>query len=738
MMRWLRKNTKKILVVAGIFLMVGFLLPNFAGVGKRGQRDAVYGYVSDGLGEQSEIKYSQVRTADVELRALRILGIPEMLQKGVMSHLPSLGGDQKIGHGIDEMVCLMTRVLLFPDTQMNKRIRGGLYQNVAMWATDRQSLDALVDDINKITASDNNSAAFNYLVLAREANAAGIIATDRQINEVIMYWKAMWSSAGRPVSFAQVVTQSGLTERRLRWSIGKCLSILQYGQLVTRSLSLSEPELKNTIRDSLEIETVSGDFVTFPINLFLKKLAVPRQDDLEKHFEKYKTFAAYNITDQNEHGFGYKLDDRIEVEFLRVDLVAVSKLMEAEFKKLSAIERDEKKQEYWRMNMEEFRQRVSPTGESETDEPEFRDPPYDEIAAMVEIRLQQQHARQRGESLLLSGRDMITAGADRADFGKIANQLSNDSLKVTSEKTQFLSLEQARAYKEFSQTYRMRGKQPEQSLLQILFSCESLQEEGSRDRLDAEPILIDENIGPVLAFGQDGNPAAVYLLRVVAVDKARTPTSLADEGSFGQAENVTGEPTSGELYERVKKDYQNVQGYDLARQVAEQFAQDAQDDWKGSLAKLNEAYKEDPCQPFNPFREGNLVQTRANLSRWQEMMNNNPQSGSFWRPRIQKEQYKLQQAMVLAQERQREGASGPAVLGNPSDLSYMVLRDLSVTVPNEHEYLRHKPLMAEQLLLRKQGALVLAHFNPDNVVKRNGFERPKLDPQDEKPSKDEE
>ena len=77
--------------------------------------------------------------------------------------------------------------------------------------------------------------------------------------------------------------------------------------------------------------------------------------------------------------------------------------------------------------------------------------------------------------------------------------------------------------------------------------------------------------------------------------------------------------------------------------------------------------------------------------------------------------------MKLAQERGGDSAEGVAVLADEQLDHCMAIRNLSVTGPSMDEYLMQRPLVAEAALLRNHGVLTLAHYNPKNIEKRNGY-----------------
>jgi len=224
-----------------------------------------------------------------------------------------------------------------------------------------------------------------------------------------------------------------------------------------------------------------------------------------------------------------------------------------------------------------------------------------------------------------------------------------------------------------------------------------------------------------------GQGGAAYLVRIINVDKKREAESAKDDGSFGAVVNVPAENPDSSLVELIKQDWKNKQAFELTRKQAEEFAGKAGETgekWLTALQEANKSLRDDPNAPaaMDVLRENSLQQDRQMMTTYQQMAQNNPNMAEYISSMLSRQMQLLRKSMELAQERRQEGSSGLAVLAVEGDLNCSVFKDLQVTTPNQQEYQRMKPLVAQQLMSRNQGLLALAHYNPDNIEKRFGFE----------------
>ena len=758
--KWFRKNNKKLLAVFGVLLMVGFLIPSFTGMRSQGRFNGVAGYITDQNGQEVEIGLVQVQKRDVQLRVMRELGLNVLCQfdgqrSPLLCQLPTMGG-------VGPFPVIATSMLFFGDNQYALGVRNFLQGQAMNWAKDRQGYDRYLEYINELTASEAGRGSLYFLLLAKEAHRNGIYATDKQIDQVFEAYRQLIERRHiRPHNIQQVLRSSRMSETELKQAVGDYLAIVRYGDMVTRQLAVSEPQLRKKIRDQIEQKNVKGTYISFSADMFRDKTGEPSEDDLQKHFEKYKQFRPDEIDkEENPFGFGYLLPDRVQVEYLKVDLSEVEKIVTAEFAQLPAGKQEETLQQYWAAQKQQFR---VPLPESEIDPcdaqaPRYRDPAFDEVYGKVKQAWQQQQSREKGQVLLAQARETAqkqatamnskkknegnsdkpeeTTVEKRVDYEALAKKLSTDKIKIVFGKTEYISRQDLPQELLLGDTYKMRNETPQQSLLEILFACKPLHK-GTVSRLDVPPMQLYEDITSLMAFDYRNPAMLAYMMRIVGVDPEREAEGLADDGRAG---TISEKPLpESQLKTKVKDGWQNLQAYTKAKKQADKFAQNSEADWKKTFEETNIALK-DPCAPagMKPLREQTLETTRQHIEWLTQTARKYPEQSRRFLPQIAHNTTMLFKSMELAQEQRAEKekttanknkqpAATRAILELPSQLNCMVFKDLQVTSPNQGEYLRRKPLATDEILRETQPPLTLVHYNPDNILKRSQFRENKPD-----------
>jgi len=351
-LRWFRKNNKKILAIATAALAVAFLLPTFAG--RNQQRDfsgQVYGSMQDREGDRREITTGMLNLANRQLKALQMAGLSYWLQANFMD--PNLYNYRFPELGLFQLLFADNR-----ESQMNRRFlfeyaqQGGLARNP-------EQMEKVIQQINQLTGSEPGEAAIYFILLSEEARRMGLKTSENQIDDVIKQCMQI-RQQGAPIALPQQAMQAnGLTEKDFRSAVEKCLSILAYAHAQTSSQNVSEPQLKKLMLDMESREQVKGTFVSFNAYLFREQAGEPTEEQLQEQFEKYKNVLAGQTSETNPFGFGYRLENRVQTEMIRVDLKPVEQKLQMEFSALSAAERDQQLQKFWSENPSLFTREVT-------------------------------------------------------------------------------------------------------------------------------------------------------------------------------------------------------------------------------------------------------------------------------------------------------------------------------------------------------------------------------------------
>lgn len=721
LIRWFRKRNKQLLAVFGVLIMVGFLIPSLANLSQRGKIDQVIGSCAGELGKEIEISTNSLTMRLTLLKAMRGLGIDQVSlahsQYMILDKIFDLGAFPALG----------TYILFFNDPGFSQGLRQSLYSQASSWASDRQEYEQILVEIDELIDKSSDRGLLFFL-LAQEAHNAGIYATEEQVSAIIgMCRQFAAQGAIRASSMQAVKEQSGLAERQIRGAIGDYLSILRYCDMLTRSLAMSEPQLKKKIRDQVQLMSITGTYVQFDAGLFLDQVSEPSEADLQKIFEQHKSFTAGKADDDNPHGIGYLLADRLAVEYLKVDIDEAAKLVTQEFEKLSLGQQDEELERYLENNKEQFIIPVPPTEEGQVD---LSDPEYyvlDDIAERVKRLWIRDQAGQKAQKLLTQCRRLAQksgSAKEQSDYAAIAEQISSTSdLAVTYGKSEYLSLESARQFEDFDMAYRMIKSQRGKSLLEILFDSKPLRKRPG-GASEEPPLELNEDLTSVQAFDYGDKATTAYMMRIVSVDKEREAVSLDDDGRAGPLSQEPLTDGASGIRKQAIEDWKNLAAYELAVQQGRLLAKEGKGDWQGALKNANETFKQDPNQlgGSGPLVEKTLEEARGRVEQLQEMVRNNPNVASYAAGQIASNARLLRKSLELAQKADGEQESR-AVLELPMEFGCLVFSDLEAAPAHQSEYLRDKSVQARKIALANQGRLVLIHFNPDNIEKRMGFEK---------------
>ena len=734
-MRWFRKNTKKLMAGVVVVLMFAFVIPSVFFRGQRGRaRDITEGTFLDDAGQECQLTLRMLSDAAAELNVLTSLGLNQMT--------PWLANLDQFGR-VGQIPALVLRQLLFPANQSAGRNRLALHQMIADESSlDSQARSELDEGIERIVGlSSQRQAALYYLLLGNEASRAGIRATDEQISFLIAARQhpQVIEALGN-LSIPELCRRHGISEQTLEKVVGRFIAILRHGHLATKTLAASDAEIMKTVRDELGADNVTGSFVTIGAEFFNQDIAAPTEADLQEQFEAYKANSPGESTESNPHGFGYMLDDRVQLEYLKVDLVAAETVIAQEFAELTPQEQEEKIERFWATNKQLFRRPVSEPAGQATDQPQYIDPEYDQVAHHARDLWRQREARLRVEQLLNQAKRLsVKAAGSVADdqsvapqaavvsnYAELKSQLSNDALTVIHDKTEYLTPGRALRHQEFGSSYRMVSNNRLLSLLDTLFDCQPLHE-GAVSGLDDPPVEVNQDIGPVISVAADGRNVAAYLIRIIGADRQRQPESLADDGRAGPAgESAPSNSNESLLRDRAETDWRYVRAYDRALQYAHQFAGQANDDWQSNLDRANtdlSSQNKDAKSAGDPLGLETLesirtqaIQTAAQAASASTALDRRT------RQQLDAVQDILQQSAQLARRRAQTEAEGLAVLENPEDFSCLVFKELSVSVATEQQYQQRKALVALQLAEQNQCLMCLTHFDPVSIEKRNRFE----------------
>ena len=548
-------------------------------------------------------------------------------------------------------------------------------------------------------------------------------------------------------SYSQVVgaimSQSRITEERILATLGKLLAVLQYAHMTCSSEDVTTSQIMHTV--STEQESIDVGYVKFDSAAFTGKLDEPDEGKMAEQFDKYKDFFAGQVSDDNPYGFGYKLPDRVRLEYMAIKLDDVRTIV-------TPPTQDQMGDYYSRNKEQLFTEQVR----SDPNDPNSmteRIKGYAEVVDTIEKDLMKSKILARAESILQQARTITEAGledvndaeiaalgadefrkklGDSGDYEKAAGQLSQEhGIKVYTGLTGTLGPLELQT-DEHLRTLILRGYGGNPVMLrQIVFAVDEL-EASELGMFDAPKPRMYENIGPVrdwmTEYG-DASGTIMAVLRVVEAKKASAPESIDQSFSTSSFVLDPNEQQADEaiysVKEKVAEDVKKLAVMDTAKAKAEDFiAQAVKDGWQTALDNLNKNHKEQYEQDANdpdPFRMQNSPGLRRMSAADLDMLalhNQGNPAGAFYLRDSERNKQFVDQLYSLVPRDKTTSDALPMVVEFKPDMSYYAVKSISVKRLWKEDYEKAKVArLYDEDYIRSQ-SLGAVHFNPENILKR--------------------
>jgi hypothetical protein len=488
---------------------------------------------------------------------------------------------------------------------------------------------------------------------------------------------------------------------------------------------------------SWEEEAINVEFVKFDSAVFAKTQSEPSEKDLVAHFDKYKTFFAGDANDQNPYGFGYKLDDRVQLEYIAVELDDVSATVTPPTQ--------EEAEEFYQKNREEFAASV-PSDPNDPNSPQInRIKSYGEVASVILKSLLQDKIDSEAEKILQEARTLTEAGIEATDaelaeisseqfkqmagdYAAAAEQLSEKyKTKIYTGQTGLLSAPDILSDKYLGTLFlKGHGYNP-LILTRAVFAVDELAN-SELGPFDIPKPRLYENIGPA----KDLLGRIMVVVRVIDAEKASEPESVnqtfakdslkLDEDQEQPGENVYS------IRKIVAEDLKKLSAMDTAKNKAEEFIKlAAKNDWESATDKFNKLYKQPDTQSGKDANAFEL-QSFTNLQRASSMALETMVLQSAGNParrllvnKTKKENHLIFQLYSLIPQDSNTIDTLPLVMEFKPDMSYYCLKNLSVERLEQEQYDRIKALQDYKEGFIQSQSLAPVHFNPENILKRTKF-----------------
>lgn len=732
LVKWFRKNNTKVMAVVVIVLMVGFvggtaLTQLLRGSGGANKAVAYYG------AKKHKITYNDRKVAQQELEIIRALGGGQILQ-------------------YQDLRGVLLGELLFSQDHSSADLMAGLRQHIQQnryYVSDKQ-LSAMYTD--RTVPTD-----IYWILLRDEARDAGFHVRSEDIGPMLgKVIPQLYQGATYKQMMQSLVNRYGVPEKDILADFGKLWAVLQYAEAVCDNETVTNAEIRHLA--SFERQTLTAECVQLKAEYFVDKSMTPTAEEMTAQFEKYKTVAPGAADEQNPYGFGYKLPDRIQIEYIVLDLNDVSTAA----KRPTA----EEAETYYQDNRDTLYSEEVLSDPNDPNSPRIRKPQsYAEVADTIMDQLTREKIIAKAEEVLLDARSVADAGLEATgsedrkltvaqmeeeagNYDTIAAQLGQKyGVALYSGRTGLLSAADIQADKNLGRLFLTGyGRNPIR-LSQILFSAEEL---GDRavTLMSMPRAELYRSIGPVqdpsVNQARDLSGQIMGIVRIVAVEPAAAPANLDVE--YSTKTLTLGDAASDEadsvysVKDQVIDDLRKLAAWDTTKAKAQELIEVAtKESWDKAVNQFNERYgaqaKSDPNDP-NVFEVQHLAGLQKIPSEQMDFIAmqaaNSPGAARFLRQLFVEQRF-INRLYALIPDQSDVLDKAPLVLEFKPDQSFYCLKSLSIQRVNQQQFEQAKPMLLVRTDRVETQSLAAVHFNPSNILERTKFEfAEKREPETEK------
>ncbi len=704
--KWLRKNNTKIMAIVVVVLMIGFIGGSY--IQQFARRSTRMGEAVAHFGEDKEITHADIYLAQQELEILKLVRADAVLRS-------------------QDLRGLLLAELLFSEPRLSSGLIGQVQNKIktsGIRISERQ-----INDIYRQT----QPTWVYWLLLKKEAEAVGFKVTEDEAGNILaMTTPKLFDGRSYQQLVTAIMRQHNIAEEEILSAFSKLLTVLQYAKITCSGEDLTSGQIMHEV--SREEEKIDAEFVRFSVSLFAKKAAEPAMQQIEEQFSKYKGFFAGHVDSENPYGFGYKLPDRVQLEYIAVKLADVEKIITAPT--------NEEMEEYYQKNIDNFTATYR-TDPNDPNSPTVQKPrSYGEVVSIVSKLLRRGKLNTAAEGIINQAKELTEARLQSSDIeaskltGEKLKELSGDyasaakqlsekhGIKVYAGKTGQLSAGDMQSDESLGMSFAGSYKFNPVPLTKLVFAVDELSASELGPFDPAKPKMY-ENIGPV----QNPGAGIMMLVRIIKAEKASEPENI--EQTFSTAclelDSDANEP-SDKVYsvkKDVVEDLKKLAAMDITKARVDEFiVMVKKDGWDSAIRNFNKLYGEKRAEEPNTFE----LQTFKGLQRFSSATLKTFAVQNYGDPLADllvnqfKQQYLLvEQLYSLIPQDSNTVANLPVVYEFKPTMSYYCLKNLSVKRlrRSDFERLKAEGVFKEDFLQSQDLAAVF--FNPDNIVRRTNF-----------------
>lgn len=724
LVKWMRKNNRKIMTVVVILIMVAFVggygLQQYLSRLGGGAGSAAAHYL-DG----KSITSREIYDAGNELKVLRGLFAVDLLRY------------RQTAMGSPDIKSRLLSQLLFPDTQVGAMINMEMKQ-----ALSRGQLNATSDEIDDFFRQAQGRSEIFWILLNAEARRAGcVVSVDRgrqALKQIIPQISQGRANAAMVVN--SVMNNYGISEDGVISIFSDLLAIVAYGEMVTGAEDVTTNQLRAMVGRNRE--TLSTEFVKFVADDYLDDQPEPTEEDLKAQFDKYRTFSAGDATDSNPHAFGYKLPDRVALEYIIVKITDVRD----QIQELTS----ESMEKYYTANIQRFSEEVKIDPDKPDSETVTKIKKYAEVVNEIRRILTDDRSEELANLIINDAVELADAGfaslnmeettveqlkAAAVSFSDVASTLSDRyKVKPYTGKTGMLSMEDLSGDRNLGMLSLQGQSQVPVNLSKMIFAVEELGV-TKLGRFEVTAPKMWANIGPLSSrVGSDA-----VIVRIVDAAKSSQPDDL--NVSYSIKTSVTESPLDTEeeevysVKEKVTSDCKLLAAMTVAGQRADEFAKLlAGKEWTQAVDEYNKIHKatddEGKELPAKELKSEKLSNRRRSsiqdIEKARQLVADNPMAMGYIQGMIESSKLNDRLFDTLG-EGKTELKDINKVMEFAPGSSYYVLKDISRTEVTKDDYTKTKAFAAFQVDMVGSDSLALIHYSPDAIIERMSFEWAKQD-----------
>ena len=716
LVKWFRKNNTKVMAVVVIVIMFGFIGGGtlLQQLSKRSRVGALASF-----GANNEITDNDLLAARRELEILKMLQAVSLLRSQDL-------------HGV------FLGELLFSDQRASVALINRLKQTIRQ--NQYGISEKQINDIYRRTVPPS----IYWLLLQNEAQQAGIKVTNAQVRELLgRAIPQLFQGQTYSQLIGAIIRQQRIPEEQILATLGKLLAVLQYSSTVCSNESLTSRQIIQAA--SSEEERVNVAFVKFDTAVFAEKQDEPGAETIVEHFNKYKAIAPGTVSDENPHGFGYKLPDRLQLEYIAVKLDDVKTIVKRPTQ--------DELGDYYSRNKEQLYTEQVLSDPNDPNSPTIaKTKSYAEVANSISRQLLKNKINSTAQNILQEARTLTEKDLEdleiesakvtteqlrekAGDYKAAAGQLSEKyKIKVYTDQTGLLSPIDMQSDQTMATLFLQGYGENPVRLSKVIFAVDELAV-SELGQFDVPKPRMFENIGPIkdmMSLYSSNAGGIMTIMRVIDAQKAAEPESVDQTYSTSSLVFDPNEEKAGEdiysVKEKVTEDLKKLAVLDTTKSKADEFVALAEKDgWTTAINKFEELYDQsqqrDPNEP-NAFRLQNYPGMRriskANLETIALQGQGDPMT-SFYLNESKVNQQFVDQLYSLVPPDKDTAETLPMVMEFKPDLSFYVIKSVSVKRLFKEDFDKMKATRLFREDYTQSQSLAVIHFNPENILKRMNF-----------------